>query len=79
MAQKPVPFEHQRGPSGPTLAKIRAKSIVDFERAVDKRARELVEGAPPQFNLAPVKELVRQAFSMGYDVVKPPREHVNPV
>lgn len=57
--------------SGAELARDRARSIVAFEQAIEKRARELTAGAPPEFNLAPTKELVRQAFLLGYDVVTP--------
>lgn len=44
---------------------------IEFERAVEKRARALTIGAPPEFNIAPTIDLVRHAWSMGYDIIKP--------
>lgn len=41
---------------------------VEFERRVLRRARELVGDQSPEFNMAPTIELVRVAFSMGYDL-----------
>lgn len=74
-----VEYKHELiEPHGPTLATIRTRAIVEFERAIEKRARELTEGMPTEFNLTPVKDLVRRAFSMGYDVIRPSPEHVNP-
>ena len=43
---------------------------VEFERAVEKRARALTIGAPSEFNIAPTIDLVRRAWSMGYDIIK---------
>jgi hypothetical protein len=34
------------------------------------KALELVGNVPPEFNIAPTVELVRQAWSMGYDVIR---------
>lgn len=40
------------------------------ERAIIARALELTRGVPPEFNMAPTIELIRQAWEMGYDVVR---------
>lgn len=64
--------------SGADLARDRARAIIAFEQAIEKRTRELTAGAPPEFNLAPTKELVRQAFLLGYDVVKPDADSPKP-
>lgn len=49
----------------------------EFERRVMDRALDLTAGRPPEFNLVPALELVRRAFSMGYDVVR--RDGPSPV
>lgn len=46
-----------------------AIKLREFERAVERRARTLTAGRPPEFNLAPTIELVRRAWFMGYDIV----------
>lgn len=43
----------------------------DFEKRVMRRAQELVGNQSPEFNIAPTLELVRHAFTMGYDLIKP--------
>lgn len=40
-----------------------------IEAAVQKRALQLTQGQPPEFNIAPTMELVRMAWSRGYDLV----------
>lgn len=46
----------------------------EFEQRVQTRALELTRGQSPSFNIAPIMDLVRQAFSHGYDVVPSPDE-----
>lgn len=41
-----------------------------FENAVQKRALQLTQGQPPEFNIAPTMELVRMAWASGYDLVR---------
>lgn len=41
-----------------------------FELRVQRRAKELLAGMPPEFNAAPTIECVRHAYSLGYDLVR---------
>ena len=42
----------------------------EYEQRMLAKARELVSGQDPAFNIAPTLELVKMADRMGYDVVK---------
>jgi hypothetical protein len=43
------------------------------EAAITKKALELVGDQPPEFNIWPTRELIRQAWAQGFDLVKVPR------
>lgn len=40
------------------------------EAAITKKALELLGDVPPEFNIWPTRELIRRAWSEGYDLVK---------
>lgn len=44
---------------------------VEMERKAQLKALELVGDCHPCFNITPTLELVRQAWALGYDVVRP--------
>lgn len=44
-----------------------------LETAITKKALELIGDQPPEFNIWPTRELVRQAWSQGFDLVRVPR------
>jgi hypothetical protein len=43
------------------------------EAAITEKARELLGDVPPEFNIWPTRELIRQAWAQGYDLVKTPK------
>lgn len=43
------------------------------EAAITAKAIELLGDVPPEFNIWPTRELIRRAWSQGFDLVKVPR------
>jgi len=44
-------------------------NYIEYEESVEKRARELTHGFPPEYNMAPLMQLIRDADRLGYKVV----------
>jgi hypothetical protein len=42
----------------------------DYEKRLMSKVRELTEGAYPEFNIWPTRQLVMDAWGQGYDIVR---------
>jgi len=48
----------------------RWNQAAEYERRIRQKALELTKGFPPEFNLAPLIELVKKADALGLDLVR---------
>lgn len=49
---------------------VRHVEYLRYERELERKALELMKGAPPMLNITPYIELVRAADALGFDVVR---------